>query len=421
MRDRPGRPDLRVIVVGRSSLDQALRRDGRVEFVRVGTPLEAIGELAAPLDAEVPERCAVLLCAADRPAHTEPFVAAVRLAHPRAAVLGVGAEWRGLPDQLATLDGVVDEHAGVEGLRRQLDCSGAEPHRVTVTPPAAFVEARATALTAAAAGWIPGDGPIVQALLTGQDIAPAALGVLAARLGLGPSGLTLVRGEATVGDGVIIEHAGRTLGVLRGTASAALEPHVRWLGDWLALADQHAGLRQAAMTDELTGAFNRRFFEQHLAASIEHAAKYRLSLTLMLFDIDNFKHFNDRYGHPAGDEILRETVRLLNTTIRPNDRVCRIGGDEFAVVFFEPTGPRDPGSKPPEDVAQIASRFQAQIAAHRFPKLGDCAPGTLTISAGLATYPWDGLTGAALMERADQIALEAKREGKRALRIGPRG
>jgi len=139
----------------------------------------------------------------------------------------------------------------------------------------------------------------------------------------------------------------------------------------------------------------------------------------MLFDVDNFKQYNDRHGHAAGDEILAETVRLMDSVIRPHDRVCRIGGDEFAVIFFEPTGPRDPGSKPPADVFALAERFQKQICQHHFPKLGREAPGTLTISGGLATFPWDAMTATDLIEHADQLAMRSKQLGKNALTLGP--
>jgi two-component system, cell cycle response regulator len=169
----------------------------------------------------------------------------------------------------------------------------------------------------------------------------------------------------------------------------------------------------------LTGAYNRRAFNGFMNQAIEHAQKSRQVITLMVFDIDDFKTFNDRYGHPAGDQILRETVRLLRSVIRPGDRVCRIGGDEFAVIFYDAAGPRDPGSRPPEDVSTIAQRFQQQIREHRFPKLGESAPGTLTVSGGISTYPWDGRNVDELVQHADKLALDAKRAGKNAIAIGP--
>jgi len=89
------------------------------------------------------------------------------------------------------------------------------------------------------------------------------------------------------------------------------------------------------------------------------------------------------------------------------------------VIFYEPEGPRQPGSTPPTSVFQLADRFQKQIAEQRFPKLGVEAPGSLTISGGLATYPWDGGTAEELVQRADSLACRGKQEGKNVIRFGP--
>src|SRR4029079_13318259 len=127
-----------------------------------------------------------------------------------------------------------------------------------------------------------------------------------------------------------------------------------------------------------------RYFHRFLATILERAARERFRLTLLLFDIDNFKGYNDRYGHAAGDEILRETARLMQSVVRKGDVVARIGGDEFAVIFWDAEEPRQPTSQPPQSVLGAAQRFQRAICEHRFPKLLDQAPGTLTISGGLA-------------------------------------
>ena len=195
--------------------------------------------------------------------------------------------------------------------------------------------------------------------------------------------------------------------------------HARWLAGWLRARDQQSQLRAAAFTDPLTGAYNRRYFERFLATAIDQAREARRHLTVMVFDIDDFKTYNDRYGHDAGDDILREIVRLMRTVIRPTDRVCRIGGDEFAVIFNEPAGPRVEGSRHPESVFMLTQRFQQQVQEHHFPKLGDCAPGTITVSGGLATYPWDGTTPEQLLSKADHHALASKRQGKNAITFGP--
>jgi diguanylate cyclase (GGDEF)-like protein len=187
----------------------------------------------------------------------------------------------------------------------------------------------------------------------------------------------------------------------------------------MALSEQHRQLQHAALTDELTGAWNRRYCMRYLDQAIEQARRNRRDLTLMLYDLDNFKHYNDTYGHGAGDEILTETVRLLKSCIRPTDRVCRIGGDEFAVIFDDPRGPRSGDGKHPTSIADLAERFQRQICMHKFPKLGPDAESTLTISGGMATFPWDASDASTLIERADALVLESKRLGKGLITLGP--
>jgi diguanylate cyclase (GGDEF)-like protein len=275
-----------------------------------------------------------------------------------------------------------------------------------------------------------GDEVLTRLLLQGRDLTDAALELLRSKAGgrevvFTTSGRTGREGRREADDRngteVSVSWRGRQFGRLHSgeLGLEELTPLASWLGSWLALRDQHAQLRDAAFTDPLTGAYNRRFFDHFLAAAIEQAREQRRSMTVLMFDIDDFKIYNDRYGHAAGDEILTETVKLLQSVIRPSDKVCRIGGDEFVVIFHEPQGPRKPGSKLPSDIFEIAQRFQKAICTHNFPKLGREAPGTLTISGGMACYPWDGATAEALLEYADQLALRSKQQGKNAVTLGP--
>ncbi len=194
-----------------------------------------------------------------------------------------------------------------------------------------------------------------------------------------------------------------------------------WCAAWLQLQKTTADLWRMAYTDQLTKAWNRRYFDLFVTPILENARDKRLWVTIMVFDIDNFKKYNDQYGHAAGDEILRETVRLLESVIRPTDIVCRIGGDEFAVVFHDPSpsGDRDSATRHPSDIEQIATRFQQQVSQLNFPKLRNDAKGSLTISGGLATYPWDGTTPQQLVEVADMRTIASKRAGKNAITFGP--
>jgi diguanylate cyclase (GGDEF)-like protein len=205
----------------------------------------------------------------------------------------------------------------------------------------------------------------------------------------------------------------------RHAPATALAAWAAWLAVWLRLDRRHRELERQAATDDLTGVGNRRGFETVLAETLAAARPKRRPVTLMVFDIDNFKTYNDQFGHEAGDEVLREVVQVLRSTIRRGDHVFRIGGDEFVVIFSDPGGPRSAGTTPPESVEQVVRRFQAQVFRMKLPQLGLDAPGTVTISAGLATYPWDGLDAQSLLRHADRLALQSKRSGKNQLTFGP--
>ena len=270
-----------------------------------------------------------------------------------------------------------------------------------------------------------GDTDLVEAVLRGRgEVRDLALRVARERSEI--PGLALVdprderppTGHATCD----IDYHGIPLGVLHAPAPAEttdLEPWAHWLARWLSLDQQFVQLRELSLKDELTGVWNRRYFNRFLARILQRAAEDRQQVTLMVFDIDDFKHYNDTYGHPAGDEILREIASLMRSTVREHDVVARIGGDEFAVIFWDAGPPRSPNSRHPQNVLSAAKRFQKAVCEHHFPKLQDQAAGSLTISAGLAGFPWDGRTPDDLLHFADQMALRSKRQGKNAISFGP--
>ncbi|MGQ0628620.1 MAG: GGDEF domain-containing protein [Phycisphaerales bacterium] len=440
----PQGTDLRVILVGRTGLESTLRRDERIELLRVRTPLEAVGELGDPIDSASPTRAAVIVGRdADPGEEAGAFVAALKVLDQNVATL-LSGQTRSGPGPLA-FDGVVAEDSTPDEIRRAVDDAARLPRpdhiQLKPAPPGGATTVRAPSVAPAPTPVGPGPGTapangdvderlILAALMQGRDILVPALELARARTGDGSlrfvaaAGGAMAPETAPTGDdrAVPVRHGAMLYGMLSTSRSTAdLRVEAARLGAWMALADQQAALRSAAMSDDLTGAYNRRYFERYMQTALAQAQRNRQTLTLLVFDIDSFKSFNDRYGHPAGAEILRETVRLLRSVIRPGDKVCRIGGDEFAVIFYEPTGPRDPASKPPEDVTLIARRFQEQVRAARFPKLADGAPGALGISGGIATFPWDGRTTPELLKHADDLALAAKRDGKNAIRIGPSG
>lgn len=268
-----------------------------------------------------------------------------------------------------------------------------------------------------------GDVDLIERMLNGcSPIVDLALKMIRQQSGIANLGWVATEGEVPDGHRVVKigyrQWTGGFLHVPRPSSSKGLEPWAAWLGRWLAVEQRTEELWNMAMKDELTGVWNRRYFERFLNAIVKRAAAERFHVTLMVFDIDDFKIYNDRYGHGAGDDILREAARLMVSVVREHDVVARIGGDEFAVIFWDSEGPRRPDSHHPHDVFHATRRYQRAICDHRFPKLAE-APATLSISGGLAGFPWDGRTPEELLEQADQMALQSKKQGKNAITFGP--
>ena len=271
-----------------------------------------------------------------------------------------------------------------------------------------------------------GDTDLVEAVIEGSDrLTATALELIRRELRI--DDVRLIVGDepvATSSQGdeerSVIRWKGVTLGALASTQTTAdtLAPWADWIGHWLRLGRLHDDLRVLAWTDELTGAGNRRAFERVLDETIAAARPERQPVSLMYFDIDNFKSYNDRFGHEAGDDVLRETLELLRAVIRRGDHVFRVGGDEFVVIFADSRGGRVGGGSF-ESIETIATRFRQRVAELKFPQLGLHGPGTVSISAGVATYPWDGHDSRSLLTHADQLALQSKRSGKNMITFGP--
>jgi diguanylate cyclase (GGDEF)-like protein len=254
------------------------------------------------------------------------------------------------------------------------------------------------------------------------NIHDGLLQLLADRSGIATIGLSEKREDVPSERAVAAVAMGeKTFGYLHAPGSidsAALEAWAAWAARWLATRETVARLWTAAMTDPLTDLFNRRAFDQRLVELVERSRGERSRVTLLIFDVDDFKQYNDQFGHPAGDEVLRETARLIRSQVRPDDIVARIGGDEFAVIFWDAEARRRPDSKHPIDPLAVADRFREALRQHRFPKLAEQALGPLTISGGLATFPWDARDADSLFEAADHRAMESKRSGKNVLSFG---
>ncbi len=206
--------------------------------------------------------------------------------------------------------------------------------------------------------------------------------------------------------------ARRTNGSYSTADAARLADYARLIETIIAQVREQAHWQELAWQDDLSGLRNRRYFDATLERLVARATAERLRLTIVLFDIDDFKSYNDRFGHETGDALIREVAALLTRCSRETDVVARYGGDEFAVMLWDAEQPRVPGSQHPTEPAALAERFQTQIRAHSFKCLGAAAPGPVTLSGGLATFPWDGRSPGELVHAADHALLAAKRAGK---------
>ncbi len=169
------------------------------------------------------------------------------------------------------------------------------------------------------------------------------------------------------------------------------------------LAEANARLAQLAVTDGLTSLYNHRHFHERLSLEVERSARNGLPLSLLMIDVDHFKHYNDHHGHPAGDEVLRQVARLLAEGRRANDVVARYGGEEFGVILVDTAK---------FTAAKIAERLRDRVATHPFAHTGSQPGGTLAISVGVATFPDDATDAEGLIRGADTALYGAKHAGR---------
>lgn len=158
-----------------------------------------------------------------------------------------------------------------------------------------------------------------------------------------------------------------------------------------------------ANTDQLTGVNNRRAFDLLSAQEIERAIRYRQPLSLLALDIDFFKSINDNYGHEGGDEVLKEFARLCNALLRQSDSLCRIGGEEFAILL-----PMSSLSA----ARQIAERIRSNVEQHTFPLSHLNQTINITVSIGISYLIDTDAEIKALLARADSALYQAKGHGR---------
>ena len=170
--------------------------------------------------------------------------------------------------------------------------------------------------------------------------------------------------------------------------------------------DELEGMNQRlallATTDGLTGLDNHRAFQEKLRREMAIAGRMECDLGLLILDVDFFKQYNDTYGHPAGDEVLRILGRLLKESVRAIDHVARYGGEEFAIIL--------PNTNP-QAMFEIGERIRTAVAEYLFPNR------TITLSIGAVALQGSSMDAEAFVQCADRALYESKRGGRNRLTL----
>lgn len=182
--------------------------------------------------------------------------------------------------------------------------------------------------------------------------------------------------------------------------------HAVLMVDRAATLENASRLEQLAITDPLTGLYNRRFLEDRMQEEFSRSERQQQSFCVILADLDNFKLYNDICGHLAGDNVLRKTAQLMRGSARDMDVVTRYGGEEFCLIL--------PGTGKKESVF-VGERIRRAIEAEAFPGESHLPLGRLTISIGVSAFPADGVTADELVHAADLALYQAKELGRNRL------
>ncbi|HJS56682.1 MAG TPA: sensor domain-containing diguanylate cyclase [Vicinamibacteria bacterium] len=177
-------------------------------------------------------------------------------------------------------------------------------------------------------------------------------------------------------------------------------------------AAAYSDVKLTADMDGLTLVYNKRYMTTALGEAVYRSQQRVSSVSAFLFDIDNFKHYNDTNGHDAGDQLLKLLARLVRENTRSENIFGRFGGEEFLIVLPDTTS---------AEALQAAEAIRAVIASHPFPHAEKQPLGCISISGGVAECPTDALDSASLLRAADRALYAAKRQGRnRVLAIAPR-
>jgi diguanylate cyclase (GGDEF)-like protein len=167
-------------------------------------------------------------------------------------------------------------------------------------------------------------------------------------------------------------------------------------------------MEELSITDPLTKAYNRRYFDSKLKEEFKLAKKFQTKLTIILFDIDFFKQLNDTYGHIAGDKVLKDIVFVTRSVLRSNAKLFRYGGEEFVVLLSETDD---------KDAFFIAERVRGIIEDYEFNADESDVVIKTTVSIGVATYPLHSLDIEKLIKKADKAMYLAKQSGRNNVKL----
>jgi len=162
-------------------------------------------------------------------------------------------------------------------------------------------------------------------------------------------------------------------------------------------------MRDLVIRDELTGLYNYRYFQDRLRFEVDEAKSRGYPLSVLMIDVDFLKIYNDTFGHPKGNEVLRAIAKLIRKQTRYADTAARYGGDEFAIIL---------AATPGEGALLVGERLRKEVEMYPFEGKESLPNGVVSVSIGVAEFPSEASSDRELVQRADEECLKGKRAGK---------
>lgn len=222
-------------------------------------------------------------------------------------------------------------------------------------------------------------------------------------------------------DGLVLGRIGlarRHDGPYSATLAASLPGYAQLIRAAMAAARAQEQWRELAWTDALTALRNRRYFEQRADELLADGVRKRQRALIVLFDVDDLKHINQRYGRAHGDRLLQDIAALLRRCTRKSDILARIDDDTFAALLWEAERPRVAGSQYPTGPGIFQERMRRALSDMAMRSLVDAASPP-RLHASMAAFPWDGSTRAQLLSAAEAALREAQRAGPGTIELSP--